>query len=413
MAAALVSGCGARTGLRVPDVESNVDAATDAPTSREVCLEPGSMPDRPLVVDLATNARVAVADVLFVIDRTGSMDQEIDNIRSSLRTVIVPGLTRDIPDVQLGLASYADFPIDPYGGGDDLPFRLDQRMGSDYTALQGALGRLTADGGGDNPEAMIEALYQIATGDGLSGPSRAAIPPSPGCPGVAVGYACVRPRSTPILVVIADAPSHNGAPSSTAGGSPYNPAVFRPFDAPHTYEQTVTALRERLHARVVGINSGTAPFSARPDLEALATDTGSLGDDGRPLVFDINPDGSGLGEQVVRAVGRFTAEVRLNVSARATVVSGPGGDGLVRNVRPLRADPMDRVARIDETTFYSVVPGTRLQFGLELDRARAVRMAVEQRFIVRVEFLADGLPTLGFADVEVVIPAAGAPGCEQ
>jgi hypothetical protein len=186
LAAVAGSGCGARTGLLVPDVpyDAPVDAALDVPAPFSICLEPDPTLMEPLIVDLDTVAQVAVADVLFVIDRTGSMGGEIANISQSLRTVIVPGLSRNVPDLQLGLATYADFPVEPYGSPTDVPFSVDQRMSNDYTALQGALSRLTAEGGGDNPEAMIEALFQLGTGDGYEGPTpRSSIAPSPGCPG--------------------------------------------------------------------------------------------------------------------------------------------------------------------------------------------------------------------------------------
>jgi hypothetical protein len=162
-----------------------------------------------------------------------------------------------------------------------------------------------------------------------------------------------------------------------------------------------------VHARVIGINSGIAPFYGRDDLAATARDTGAIGANGQPLVFDIGADGSGLGPQVVTAIQVFTDEVRFNVSTRVLDIDGSGGASLVIAVRPERADPMSQVTRLDDTTFYGVVPGTHLVFGLELDRARAVQTDVEQHFSVRIEFLADGRPTLGFRDLDFIIPARG------
>lgn len=401
MFAPAVTGCGAKTGLEAPDVADVIDAAPDRPEVA-ICVEPPRDGGPNVIfVDLTTDAQVAVADVLFVIDRTGSMDQEIDNIRNSLRSVIVPGLVRAIPDLQLGVVTYSDFPIEPYGAAEDRPLSIDRPMTSDFVALQGALGNIRASGGGDNPEAMVEALYQIATGEGLP----PYIPRAPGCPSIGIGYACFRPRAQPVIVLIADAPSHNGPARPDGSPShPYSRTSFAPFPAPHTYEQMITVLMERLRPRVIGINSGVAPFSGRDDLVRIAQDTGTLGADGRPLVFDISPDGTGLSEQVVTAIQRFTAEVRLNVSARAIDIDGSGGANLVRAIRPQRAIPMDRIERFDDRTFYGVVPGTRLVFALEIDTSRVVPMDREQRFRVRVEFLAEGRPTLGFRDVDIVVP---------
>lgn len=399
--ASLGVACGAKTGLDTPDVPIDVVDATDAPPPPErICLDP--RPDAGLFqVNLQTNAQVAVADVLFVIDRTGSMDQEIDNIRQGLRTIIVPGLIRAIPDLHLGLVTYGDFPVDPYGAPDDHPFTLERALSAQFTALQGAIGNVNANGGGDNPEALVEALYQVATGEGL----QPYIPASGGCPSIGVGYACFRTRAQPIILVVTDAPMHNG-PITSNDNHPYDRTSFAPYPTPHTYSQMVTALTSQLRPRVIGINSGLEPFSGRSDLQQLARDTGTLGANGAPLVFDIGPDGSGLSEQVVAAIGRLTAEVRLNVSARA-VDDGSGGAALVRAVRPVSASPMNQVDRVDATTFYNVVPGTQLNFELDLDPALARATNVEQRFVVRVEFLADGRPTLGYRDVTIVIPAIG------
>ncbi|MEI8257963.1 MAG: hypothetical protein WCJ30_19985, partial [Deltaproteobacteria bacterium] len=258
-----------------------------------------------------------------------------------------------------------------------------------------------ANGGGDNPEALVEALYQVATGDGLEPYIR----PSGGCPSIGVGYACMRTRAQPIIMVVTDAPMHSG-PVVLGENHPYDRTSFSPYPAPHTYEQMVAALASQLHPRVIGINSGLEPFSGRSNLEQLARDTGTLGASGQPLVFDIGPDGSGLSEQVVAAVQRLTAEVRMNVSARA-VDDGSGAFALVREVRPQSATPMNQVDRVDATTFYNVLPGTRLAFEILLDPALTVPMDTEQRFIVRIEFLADGRPTLGYQDVLIIVPARG------
>lgn len=401
--ATAITACGAKTGLETPDVEvvDVVDATDVQMPEPDICLEP--QPDAGFYrVNLQTNAQVAVADVLFVIDRTGSMDQEIDNVRQGLRTVIVPGLIHSIPDLNLGLVTYADFPIDPYGAPEDRPFSLERSMSSQFTALQGAIANVQANGGGDNPEAMVEALYQVATGEGL----QPYIPAAGACPTLGVGYACFRPRAQPVIVVIADAPMHNG-PVSAGDSHPYDRTSFAPFSPPHTYADMISRLTTTLRPRVIGINSGLEPFSGRRDLEQLARDTGTLGSNGAPLVFDIGPDGSGLSEQVVSAIQRLTAEVRLNtVSARA-VDDGSGGALLVRGVRPVSATPMSQIDHLDDTTFYNVVPGTRLDFELLLDQNLIVPGPTERRFVVRIEFLADGRPTLGTRDVVIVIPARG------
>jgi hypothetical protein len=84
----------------------------DAPRPRppETCIELEE--DAGVItVNLETRPQVSVADVFFIIDRTGSMDGEIDNIKANLQRSIVPAIARAIDDVQFGVATYADFPL--------------------------------------------------------------------------------------------------------------------------------------------------------------------------------------------------------------------------------------------------------------------------------------------------------------
>jgi hypothetical protein len=61
---------------------------------------------------------IKVADVYFVIDTTGSMQEPIDNVESSLMR-IASEIAVEIPDVQMGVGYFQDFPFRsgfPIGG---------------------------------------------------------------------------------------------------------------------------------------------------------------------------------------------------------------------------------------------------------------------------------------------------------
>ncbi len=420
---AVLGGCGARTGLRTPDVLTDsppVDDVPPRPPPTCIEVEPGS---DVVTVNLETRPQVSVADVFFLIDRTGSMDGEIDNIKANLQRSIVPAIARAIDDVQFGVATYADFPLRApngidYGDPTDIPFTLVSPIDRGIANVQGAVDGIVTGGGGDNPEAMTEALFQVASGEGYS----PWITPRAACPVPGrLGYGCLRPNAQTIIILVADAPGHNGPFGSNAYSNPSftTPASCpstRPACAaargPHTYFEAIESLRT-LNARVIGISSGVAPYSGRADLQRLASDTGSVTASGSPLVFDIGADGRDLDSRVVTAVETFTQQVRFNASARVIDLDPQRpASQLVVAVRPVSAAPTANIERLDATTFYGVVPGTRLTFGLDL-RTDLPRMATAQRFPARVQFFGDGRPNLGAQDIVIVIPGDDKTGCND
>ena len=280
---------GMRTCISLPSGGSEFGACEGAtPARAEVCrngadedcdsiIDEGC--DRPPTVDCS------VADVLFLVDVTGSMSSAIRQIQSRLRDTIIPGLAAEIRDVRFSVASFADFPFSIYGTYRDAPFTLLQEITSDIHQTQGAVDRLSASGGGDEPESHVEALYQVATGEGL-GRWIAERSCSEGR-----GYPCFRHGATPIILLFTDAPFHNGP----GGAYPYSGIS----PAPHSYTETVNALNA-LNAKVIGLLTGSA--AAYDDLQSIARDTRTLASDDSPIVFDIGSDGASLGEDIVRAV---------------------------------------------------------------------------------------------------------------
>ena len=95
----------------------------------------------------------AKLDLVFLVDATGSMGDEIDKLKSSLRS-ITDEVSRlpSHPDLCLGLVAYRD-------RGDEF-FVRSHDLTNDVNAFQGVLNALQAGGGGDEPEAMNEALHE-------------------------------------------------------------------------------------------------------------------------------------------------------------------------------------------------------------------------------------------------------------
>jgi hypothetical protein len=129
-----------------------------------------------LTADTA-DARVDKLDLMFVIDTTGSMGDEIRYLQSELRTIIanVTEKHRGI-DIRLGFVFYRD------QGDDYVTYSVD--FDRDIGKQQGKLAKQDANGGGDYPEAMDQALIR------------------------AVQHQW-RPDAVKSMFLVADAPPHN------------------------------------------------------------------------------------------------------------------------------------------------------------------------------------------------------------
>ena len=103
---------------------------------------------------LATVGGGTVAlDILFLLDATGSMDDEIDQLKATIAEV--SQRINRLPsqaDLRLGMTLYRD------EGDEFVTATFD--FTHDVDVFAEALDRVVADGGGDNPEALDEALAE-------------------------------------------------------------------------------------------------------------------------------------------------------------------------------------------------------------------------------------------------------------
>lgn len=93
-------------------------------------------------------------DLVFMIDATGSMGDEIDKLKATLRSIVAEvSALPSRPDLCLGLVAYRD-------RGDAFLLRSHDLTHDVGGFLRDALYPLHAGGGGDYPEAMNEALHE-------------------------------------------------------------------------------------------------------------------------------------------------------------------------------------------------------------------------------------------------------------
>ena len=342
-----------------------------------------------------------VADVYFLIDTTGSMDSAIENVARSLATSIVPGIRERFPDVQMGVGHFNDMPFGMYGEPDDEPFWHVQDITDDIGAVQAALNTLYGDTpwgyGGDGPESNAVALWAAASGSGFTD-CLASVPPQSSCPAGYLGYPCFRPDVQPVIVHVSDASWHSDHMDNER------------YTCTEIDFAAALAQMNALGAKHIGVFVSDWGDMGREAMQRMSLDTGSVDVHGDPLVTDA-PVGS-VSTGIIDMIGRFAEARYSDYSAVARDVPNdpPGGDydatEFVVDTRPVSGDPPapEGYSYHDETTFYSVVPGTELTFDVTFRNTTMAPKEVVQVFNVQIRLVGDDVAIIDMASFVVIVP---------
>gem|GEM_PF-466901 len=399
-------------------------------------------------------------DVFFNMDATGSMGGAIGNLQSGLIGQIVNPIVAEHPGAQFGAGLYRDFPVSPFGvdRGENLdqPFELLAGITSDVPVVKKAVDLLSARGGFDTPESMIESLYQIATGEGLTAPGLTYVAPNNSGLG-GVGF---RKGAMPIIVTITDAMSHTvGEDSACSSQTNYSACnVKNCADVElyaHSRQQTKDALNA-ICARSVGVDNSSKWVTGtcddpRPDLVDFATATGArippeawdipsrpagcapgqcctlAGGAGRapdvdglcPLVFKIPTDGTGLGKAVSAGLQMLTRYATFEVFAEThgssqsesglALPAGYTTSDFLKKLIPdsyVLAPPPPAVPApfVGSTGFSRVTPGTRVSFQVVAYNDIVPQTDQPQFFKAVIRVTAGGCADLDQREVIFLVP---------
>ena len=153
-------GCShGRAPLFVPDPGSDPDTESDT----GVIAEDLSFSH---TLRASIDVGVQAVDLMLLLDTTGANTWRTLPALSDAFEAITAGLDVSMPDNAVGLATFEDYNYVGMGASTDLPFRLNQQISVEPSAVQQALGAVESGFGGDPPESTIEAIYQTLTGDG-------------------------------------------------------------------------------------------------------------------------------------------------------------------------------------------------------------------------------------------------------
>ncbi|MCO4768542.1 MAG: hypothetical protein KDA24_00820 [Deltaproteobacteria bacterium] len=349
------------------------------------------------------------ADVLFVLDSTCSMTDELEGMADNFSDV-VSDIT--IPDLAFGVAEFQDYALDPFGFWwfNDKPFTLNQQITTSTALVQQALDGLTPiyHDGGDFPESSLEALYQSLTGVGydMDGDNvldqtfgtadNSDVPPfiasasdafggsatgsnAPGTPGTGtIGGAGFRAGSVPILVYTTDNLMRDADQPATfsypTGGSPAAGL------------SSVVTAADSLGAKFIGIGTDPTP---QAQMNGLANQTGSLAD----------LDGNGTVEPMV-FVG-LDSQVTTFVIDGIEALTDSGQFDLTLEVDD---DPLDFVVDIQPAVAPNVTVGTTVTFDLTLFPGVSL-IPQDQVFVFPMQIVSDGGSVLASWELVLVVVA--------
>jgi len=129
-------------------------------------------------------------DLIFVIDTTGSMWDDIANVKAAAAD-IVNSIDSQISDYRVALVDYRDFPIYPYGGAGDYPYHVILPFSTDKSAIVNAIQSLSLGWGADWQESVYSALIRAINTENLGS---------------------WRNGITKVVIVMGDAPPHDPEP---------------------------------------------------------------------------------------------------------------------------------------------------------------------------------------------------------
>ncbi len=249
-----------------------------SPATVDEALDPGA--SITITKTVTTPVIPPKPDIVLVVDQTGSMGGAIDDVKANM-AALVGTVQAAQPDTQFAVATYCDF-------DDSLPaFSLVQDLSGDPTTVTDAVDSIVLCGGGDDPEAQLNALWEIGSG------------------GDAVSY---RADSSRIVVWFGDMPGHD-----PSGG--------------HTEADATTSLTD-VEAKVIAISVGANALDATDQATRITAATGGA------LYTGVGTDVSdaileGLSNLPAEVTGVPTCDVGLTVSLAPASQTVPSGEDAV------------------------------------------------------------------------------------
>lgn len=382
-------------------------------------------------------------DIGIMLDLSGSMEQELNNLRDEIEEKIVSGIPTELPgvDIAFGFLHFQHYQ-------QNLMFQVDQMITTDGAKVVTAVNKYTADDVWGGVEPMVEVLYQASTGEGLNANyfqeaslgggytmNTISLPPAD-CTGEAgtIGGMCFRTFALPIYIMITD----EKFPVIGIQGTASCPAQSSYFQDPegcwdpnymgHTFDEAVNAMNS-VNAKFIGIDSGfkcdgtedengncdstySPTNDAKNDFLMVADVTASLDGDGNAFLYHTaDSTGNGLSDQIADAVKQLTTFIEKDINTVAESdesCNDISAAAFIISSKPNKAEPDSGYASKDDTTFYEVQPGTEVYFDIHFHNDFCRNTALDPKvYKARIRVLGEGA-FLSSREVQVIIPGSQA-----
>lgn len=106
----------------------------------------------------ASAAKISKLDLAFVIDTTGSMEDDIDEVKENMKNYLDDLVENGLVDYRIAIVDYRDFASRSSCDPEDYPYQVQLDFTNDYDDIVEAINGLDLGNGGDWEETLCSAL---------------------------------------------------------------------------------------------------------------------------------------------------------------------------------------------------------------------------------------------------------------
>ena len=312
---------------------------------------------------------ISKIDVAFMLDLSGSMSEEQNNLREKIKTDVVEKiatLNEGTLDAAYAFAHFRTFSDDM-----DSIYKVDTLVTTNIDELKAAIDSTPEANGGTECDWLV--LYAATVSEDIYGPCKPVgidgwgskvtcnfpLPDCSGREGNRAGL-CFRDKAMPILILITDE-----KPTDT-------------FMPPNNEKASVLAIQTMAaqNAKFIGIDSsGTSGTNQiKKFFESVSQSTGTLDSNGNSFNFNVSneavaADGKAMSEKIGEAIEHLTSFVQMDVWVAGSSNNVCDGTDIstanfIKEGIPLKAEPPEG-AQLGENKFIKVNPGTVVTFDVQ------------------------------------------------